>query len=619
MNIVPALIALLAPLSAAAAPAPDTVAERVKPCLACHALEGKAGRDAYYPRIAGKPQGYLYQQLLNFRDGRRSYAPMTLLLENLSDQYLAEVATHFAGLRAPYLPPRAEGTLAERTRGAELVRHGDSSRNIPACVACHGQNLMGAAPSIPGLLNLPRDYINAQFGAWRTGLRHARAPDCMAQIAQRLTAVEVSAIASWLAAEPVPAGASPAAALPAKMPLECGSTSAPASSAASAAPPPAADRLSERGAYLARAGNCLGCHTARGGQPYAGGREIGTRFGVFVTPNITADRETGIGRWSADDFWRALHEGKAPDGRPYYPAFPYTEYTKVTREDADALHAYLRTVQPVVRRNAPHRLDFPYGLRPLLHIWRALYFEPGVYRSEPTRSAEWNRGAYLVEGLGHCNACHAARNVLGATSGPVLGGGQIEGLNWYAPALTSPLETGIAAWPLEDIERLLATGVAPRAAISGPMAEVVRDSLQHLTAADRRAMAAYLKSLPQGAAPALTAPMRAAIEQGGKIYDRHCKDCHGNDGLGAAGAYPPLADNRGVTSASPLNAIRSVLSGGYPPSTQGNPRPYGMPPFGQTLSDEEVAAVLSYVRNSWGNRAGVVTAVQVGRNRGSGG
>ncbi|HEY9445598.1 MAG TPA: cytochrome c4, partial [Burkholderiales bacterium] len=184
--LIPVFAALLASLASAATPPSDTVAERVKPCLACHALEGKAGRDAYYPRIAGKPQGYLYQQLLNFRDGRRNYAPMTLLLENLSDRYLAEMATHFAGLRAPYPPPRAEGTPAERARGAALVRHGDPSRNIPACVACHGQNLMGATPSIPGLLNLPRDYINAQFGAWRTGLRHARAPDCMAQIAQRL-------------------------------------------------------------------------------------------------------------------------------------------------------------------------------------------------------------------------------------------------------------------------------------------------------------------------------------------------------------------------------------------------------------------------------------------------
>lgn len=377
-----------------------------------------------------------------------------------------------------------------------------------------------------------------------------------------------------------------------------------------------------RGAYLARAGNCMGCHTAQGGQPYAGGRNLPTPFGTFVTPNITPDPETGIGRWSAQDFWRALHEGKSRDDRPLYPAFPYTEYTKVTRYDSDAIFAYLQTLPPVPQHNLPNRISLLYTFRPLLYVWRALYFEPGVYQPQAVKSEEWNRGAYLVQGLGHCNACHATRNALGAAGGAALGGGQIEGLNWYAPSLTSRTETGIADWPIDDTVRLLATGVSPRAFASGPMAEVVRQSLQHLTHEDLRAMATYLKSLSESGTsvvatgPVITDQVLKRFEQGAKIYQKHCEDCHGTSGQGAPGAYPALAGNRGVVLPSPLNAIRSVLNGGYPPSTAGNPRPYGMPPFAQTLKGEEIATVLSYVRNAWGNHGSLVTAVQVDRNRG---
>ncbi len=202
--------------------------ERVRPCVACHSLEGRAGTDAYYPRLAGKPEGYLFNQLRNFREGRRDYTPMALLIENLSDQYLMEIAGHFAALRPPYPPPRRAALQAaelERARG--LVTHGDPVKKIPACVACHGEKLMGVAPYIPGLLGLPRDYISAQFGGWRIGLRRAGAPDCMAEISQRLTAVEVSAVAAWLAAQPVPAGAGPASVLPDRLPLHCGSVVKP--------------------------------------------------------------------------------------------------------------------------------------------------------------------------------------------------------------------------------------------------------------------------------------------------------------------------------------------------------------------------------------------------------
>ena len=375
-----------------------------------------------------------------------------------------------------------------------------------------------------------------------------------------------------------------------------------------------------RGAYLARAGNCLGCHSARGGQAYAGGRELRTPFGIFVTPNITPDAETGIGHWTAEDFWRAMHHGRGLDGRPLYPAFPYTEYTKVTREDSDAIFAFLRSLAPVARRAAPDRLDFPYDQRPLLYVWRALYFKPGTYQAAAAQSEEWNRGAYLVQGLGHCNACHATRNALGAAGGAALGGGQVAGRNWYAPSLTSRAEAGSGDRSIDEAARLLATGISDQGAAAGPMAEVIAQSLQHLTPADLRAMAVYLKSLPDSSSPAaappdaLSADAQHHVDSGGKIYEKHCKDCHGASGEGAPGAYPALAGNAGVTLPSPLNTIRSVLDGGFVPSTHANPRPYGMPPFAQALTNQEVAQVVSYVRNAWGNRASLVTAIDVDKS-----
>ncbi|MEO8383754.1 MAG: cytochrome c [Betaproteobacteria bacterium] len=377
--------------------------------------------------------------------------------------------------------------------------------------------------------------------------------------------------------------------------------------------------LQARGAYLARAGNCAGCHTAQGGPPYAGGRELPTPFGTFVTPNITADRSTGIGSWSAQDFWRALHHGKGRDGKLLYPAFPYTEYTRVSRADSDALFSYLQTIAPVAQVAAADRLQFPYNIRALLYVWRALYFKPGTYEPVANQTAEWNRGAYLVQGLGHCNACHSTRNALGAAGGAALGGGQVAGRSWYAPSLTARAEAGNGDVSVDEIVSLLSTGRSSKYAASGPMAEVIGQSLQHLSATDVRAMAVYLKSLPdtstQAPAPAeLTADATQRIAKGGQIYELHCKDCHGASGEGAANAYPPLAGNRSVTLPLALNTIRSVLDGGFAPSTIGNPRPYGMPPFAHVLSSDEVAQVVSYVRNSWGNRASLVNAIEVDRS-----
>lgn len=384
------------------------------------------------------------------------------------------------------------------------------------------------------------------------------------------------------------------------------------------------DAQLRRGEYLARAGNCAACHTARGGEPYAGGRAIPTPFGDVYASNLTPDRKTGLGDWSADDFWRALHNGKARDGSFLYPAFPYPNFTKVTREDADALYAYLRSIPAVEQANRKHTLRFPFNQRYLLAYWRALYFTPGEFRPEPGQSAQWNRGAYLVQGLGHCAACHTSRNALGGSiTGGELTGGMIPMQNWLASSLTSAPESGLGAWHASDIEDLLKTGVSARGAVYGPMAEVVGASLQHLSAQDIGAMAIFLKALPDKAGAirssgADTTPETAAIlRTGAKLYDRHCADCHKSDGKGQPPAYPPLAGNASMAAGPPTNAIRIVLNGGYPPSTSGNPRPYGMPPYSMMLNDEEVAAVVSYIRNSWGNKGSMALPNHVDRLRGA--
>jgi mono/diheme cytochrome c family protein len=388
-----------------------------------------------------------------------------------------------------------------------------------------------------------------------------------------------------------------------------------------AAPAPASrDVQLARGALLAREGNCAACHTARGAAAYAGGRPIPTPFGDIYASNITPDAATGIGSWSADDFWRALHDGRSKDGSFLYPAFPYPNFTKMPRADVDALYAYLRSLPPVRQANQPTALRFPWNQRPLLAFWRALYFRPGVYRVQPDRDAQWNRGAYLVQGPGHCGACHTGRDFLGGSAGRgALAGGMIPMLDWYASPLTADAASGLGGWSAQDLATLLRTGVSARGAVFGPMAEVVAASLQHLPPEDIAAMVAYLKSLPaQDAAPAAAAaPPEAQLQAGAKLYDTHCAACHGADGRGAPGAYPALAGSRSVTLASPVNAVRMVLNGGFAPSTAGNPRPYGMPPFAAALGDEEVAAVVSYIRNSWGNRAGAVTPDDAGRWRGA--
>ena len=390
----------------------------------------------------------------------------------------------------------------------------------------------------------------------------------------------------------------------------------PIDTTTAAAPGRATAEQIERGAYLARAGNCMGCHTARGGMPYAGGRAVPTPFGDIYAPNLTPDVATGLGGWTDAQFWRALHNGRSRDGRLLYPAFPYPNYTRITRADADAIHAYLRSLAPVNQPNRPHALRFPYNRQAALAVWRALYFRPASFEADGTRSAEWNRGAYLVEGLGHCNACHASRNALGATASPFdLAGGLIPVQNWYAPSLRAPREAGVADWPAADVVALLKTGVSPRASVSGPMREVVGGSTQYLNDADLRAMASYLQALPDREID--TRPIAAPSAAGAKLYARHCAACHGEQGEGVPGAYPALAGNRTVLLDTSANLVHIVIEGGFAPSTAGNPRPFGMPPFATELNDGDVAALLSFVRGSWGNRAAPVSPLEVSRFRAS--
>jgi len=386
----------------------------------------------------------------------------------------------------------------------------------------------------------------------------------------------------------------------------------------SGALPVAAPALVERGAYLARAGNCAACHTARGGRPYAGGRAIATPFGQVFAGNLTPDATTGLGTWSADAFWRALHQGRSRDGRLLYPAFPYPQFSRVSREDSDALYAFLRSLAPVAQVNRAHALRFPVNTQAALALWRALYFRPQVFEPDAAQSAEWNRGAYLVQGLGHCAACHSPRDALGGVAAAAEFSGAtapVEG--WVAPSLRSPFEAGTPAAGAQAVVELLKNGTGHAATAMGPMAEVVYQSTQYLSEPDLRAIATYLQTLAtrEAAAPteAPTAPGARAdqLALGQQIYKQHCLDCHGENGEGAARAYPALAANRGVNQASPTNPVQAILSGGFAPATTGHPQPYGMPPFRTLLSDAEIAAVATFVRQSWGNQAGAVSALQV--------
>lgn len=383
--------------------------------------------------------------------------------------------------------------------------------------------------------------------------------------------------------------------------------------------------LAERGRYLATAGNCISCHTRAGGQPFAGGLAFATPFGTIYSTNITPDPDTGIGKWSEPDVARALRSGLRPNGEHLYPAFPYTAFTKLSDADAAALYAYLKTIKPVKAPTRQNELHFPYNQRWALGIWNALYFQEGRFIPHKAQSAEWNRGAYLVQGLGHCGACHSPRNLLGAESASVpMSGGEytdkVLGNDlhvWSTPNLTSAAD-GLKLWSIEDLAAYLKTGRNRYADTFGPMNEVIMNSTQHLSDADVRAMATYLKSMaavtrgPGGAASGET------LQSGETVYNVNCGTCHLPTGLGSpdnetSGAR--LAGSPVVQSPNPASLINVILYGPQPPNPPLPKRWKHMEGFADKLADEDIAALATYLRNSWGNIAGPVTVQQVAKQR----
>ena len=355
----------------------------------------------------------------------------------------------------------------------------------------------------------------------------------------------------------------------------------------------------QRGEYLTRAGDCLSCHTAKDGQPFGGGNRLNTPFGYMLASNITPDPANGIGRWTADDFYRALHDGVNQHGQDMYPTMPYDFYTRVTREDSDAIYAYLRTLKPVSSLIDVNHLHFPFDERWTMAGWRELYFTEEAFRPRPNKSSAWNRGAYLVEGLGHCSACHSPRNLLGAIEkSRQFAGAVIDG--WFALDLSEDITTGLGSWSIDDIATYLKTGALKgKTTAIGPMAEVVHNSLQYLTDTDLRAVAEYLKAIPADS-PLRTGRHRpdATRVQGANLYIDHCVGCHQSTGRGIPGVFPPLAGNGVVLASDPADILKIIVLGVPPQSGL-----IAMPSFAGSMSDQQIASLANYVRTSWGNTA----------------
>ena len=371
----------------------------------------------------------------------------------------------------------------------------------------------------------------------------------------------------------------------------------------------------EHGKALVVAGDCTSCHTADPSKPFAGGKRIDTPFGAVYSPNLTPDRETGIGKWSNDDFYRALRSGVAPDGSRYYPAFPYPYFTKMTRDDIFAVRAYLATLAPVSNRTPPPALRFPFNFRVLMRGWNFLFFRPGILEPDQARGTDWNRGRYLVEGPGHCGACHTPKNFFGADArGHVLAGGRVDG--WFAPRLDGAERSGLKSWSVDDIVEYLQSGRNGKSHADGLMAEVVVNSTSRMIDADVKAIAVYLKSLPPGPAePDGPAPTDAELKAGKEVYSRNCIACHEADGSSAPRVYPPLNGNALLQSSDPSSTLRVILDGAQTVTTPRAPNQGSMPAYAKQLSDQQVADVTNYIRNSFGNSAPLVTAEQVAKAR----
>ncbi len=381
------------------------------------------------------------------------------------------------------------------------------------------------------------------------------------------------------------------------------------------------DRV-ERGRYLTVLGDCVACHTAPGGQAFAGGLALQTPFGTLLAPNITPDRDTGIGSWSDHEFVASLHEGRGRGGERLYPAMPYPAYTKMSRDDALAIRAYLATVAPVTNRVVSNQLPFPFSIRLAMVAWNELNFKPGRYQPHPDKSAEWNRGAYLVEGAGHCGTCHTPKTRLGGDkTASALQGGTLQG--WFAPNLTTDPRKGLGSWSKDDIVQYLKTGGNSWTLASGPMAEAVAHSTSQMHDDDLAAIATYLKDSGKpgdrdGASATPTAPIAANTRQmqvGAAIYKDSCAACHKDSGAGEGGLLPRLAGNALVQSDDPTTLVRVVLQGSRAVATAALPTSPAMPAFDWRLDDAQVAAVLTYIRNSWGNAAAAVPASVAGDSR----
>jgi mono/diheme cytochrome c family protein len=395
----------------------------------------------------------------------------------------------------------------------------------------------------------------------------------------------------------------------------CGLAAIVAGSAAWAAGINAQDfKQTERGRYLAVAGDCAGCHTLPGSdRDFAGGRPIETPFGNLLAPNITPDAATGIGAWSDDEFVNALTKGTGRNGTHLYPAMPYTYYAKLSRDDVLAIRAYLKTVPAVHNAVQANQLPFPFNIRSSLAGWDELFFKPGAFTPVGDKSAEWNRGAYLVEGLSHCGMCHTPKNALGGDKREPLRGYALQG--WFAPNITNDDRLGLGTWTADDIAEYLKTGHNRTSAASGPMGEVVTLSTAQMTDADLHAIAVYLKDQPGQENSPPAAADAAVLKIGGKIYADECSACHGRDGKGTPGLFPALAGSPAVRQDDPASLMRVVLRGARSAATDKAPTGAAMPSFGWLLDDEQVADLLTYVRNTWGNASPSVTAHEVTKSR----
>ena len=368
------------------------------------------------------------------------------------------------------------------------------------------------------------------------------------------------------------------------------------------------------GKALSDTGDCGSCHTADPAKPLAGGKRIDTPFGGIYSANLTPDRDTGLGAWSDDDFVRSLRFGVAPNGSRYYPAFPYPHFTKMIRGDVLAIRAYLGTLPPVRNTPPPPQLRWPLNYRVLMRAWNVAFFRPGIFEPDQRKSAEWNRGGYLVEGAAHCGACHTPKNFFGAEKrGQKYGGGPVDG--WFAPRLDGADRSGLKSWSVDDIAEYLQSGRNGKSNASGPMAEVVLNSTSRMSDADVRAIAVYLKDLPPGAPePPVTPPPAAQMAEGEKLYKATCIACHEADGSGAPRIYPPLPGSANLQSADPASTLRIILDGAETIRTPRAPNTGSMPAYAK-WSDQQIADVTNFIRNSWGNAAPTVTSTQVAKAR----